>query len=472
MEKFFRGVQCLILPEFSGFNKRIKDREQEIRGILFRADVRVVLVAAYTSIDRLGEPVSAIVSKFLQAQNNAGDTEVFTYEVFDLKRIYGHLSGSADAKANFQIGLWDWGRREDPYKAYYGQVLVSEIATWAKYGRPLFAKNLRYYRGDTDVNEAIERTLVDRPTHFWYFNNGITILCKNVDKALVGGTEREHGIFDCTGVNIVNGAQTVGTIWEAAKRDPSCISQSKATAYVRLISLQNSPEAFGGEVTIAANTQNKIQHRDFAALDPEQERLAREMALDGKRYAFKSGDPDPEGENGCNIEEATVALACSALDVTMTVQAKREVGQLWQDITKPPYTNLFRPDLTSRAMWRAVLVLREVEKELRATDKSGLPRGELVAVHENRLILHRVFLDSGIAAEYRNPAVNEDDLVLNVRRVTKSVLIKLAELIERNYPGAYLATLAKNLQKNKNLEVALSGTAVRNENLTLFDDAQ
>jgi hypothetical protein len=156
----------------------------------------------------------------------------------------------------------------------------------------------------------------------------------------------------------------------------------------------------------------------------------------------------------------------------MTVQAKREVGQLWQDITKPPYTNLFRPDLTSRAMWRAVLVLREVEKELRATDKSGLPRGELVAVHENRLILHRVFLDSGIAAEYRNPAVNEDDLVLNVRRVTKSVLIKLAELIERNYPGAYLATLAKNLQKNKNLEVALSGTAVRNENLTLFDDAQ
>jgi hypothetical protein len=103
---------------------------------------------------------------------------------------------------------------------------------------------------------------------------------------------------------------------------------------VRIISLEKCPPGFGSDVTRATNTQNEIKHRDFAALDETQLNIAREMTLDGRVYAFKSGDPDPKGEEGCTIEEAIIALACAASDVTMAVVAKREVGGLWKDIQK------------------------------------------------------------------------------------------------------------------------------------------
>ena len=70
-------------------------------------------------------------------------------------------------------------------------------------------------------------------------------------------------------------------------------------------------------------------------------RLASEFLLDGLRYAYKSGDPPPESRVGCTIVDATVALACAA-DLALTVQAKREIGRLFEDIEGEPYTILFQ----------------------------------------------------------------------------------------------------------------------------------
>ncbi len=308
--------------------------------------------------------------------------------------------------------LREWGTTESPFRAYYGQVLVQEIASWASYGRLLFAKNLRYYRGPTDVNEGIEKTLNDTPNNFWYYNNGITILCNSLGKSIAGGNQRDYGQFECNGVSIVNGAQTVGAIWAVAKRmGAAYLNSISARVHVRIISLEQCPEGFDSEVTRAANTQNPIRHRDYAALDPEQQRLANEMMLDRRRYAFKSGDPDPEGDEGCTIDEATVALACANADIGMAVQAKREVGQLWQDIKKPPYTTLFNTRLTATTMWRAVKVLRAVEDQLRRIDRDNVPRGGQVAIHGNRFILHRVFMDPGVRALYRDSSKHESVLL-------------------------------------------------------------
>ena len=215
------------------------------------------------------------------------------------------------------------------------------------------------------------------------------------------------------------------------------------------------PRGIRTEVTRAANTQNPIRQRDYAALDPEQHRLAAEMALDKRRYAYKSGDVDPKGSDGCNIEEVTVALACASSDVSMAVQAKREVGQLWQDIHKPPYTTLFNSQLSAQTMWRAVLVLRAVEEELDSMDTASSPRGELVAVHGNRFILHRVFMTSQIRGAFRDPRVPELDLASTAKSLVSSIFADVAALVQLLHSNAYLANVFKNSQKNKDLETTL-----------------
>lgn len=64
---------------------------------------------------------------------------------------------------------------------------MSVAQWWKDHGRNLFARNIRNFKGSTEVNNSITATLRDQPEHFWYFNNGITILCSRVQKQVFGG---------------------------------------------------------------------------------------------------------------------------------------------------------------------------------------------------------------------------------------------------------------------------------------------
>ncbi|HKU73591.1 MAG TPA: AIPR family protein [Pyrinomonadaceae bacterium] len=453
---FIDGIQSLIRADFSGFNEKIRKREAEMRAnLLMRSDVRVVLVPCYTSPHELAEPIQKALAIFLRRQNNVGEQDVFTLETLNLKRLYSHLTGSASSKINLTIALSEWGKMDTPYRAFYGQVKLVDVAQWSQHGRALWARNLRFYRGATEVNDAMENTVLKDPERFWYFNNGITLLCNKVQKTLINGDARDYGIFECEGVSIVNGAQTVGVVWELNRKDPAHLGALDSRVHLRMISLENCPAEFGIDLTRATNTQNRILNRDFAALDPNQQRLAIEMSMDGRRYAFKSGDQDPKNGEGCNIVEATVALACANEDVTLAVQAKREVSQLWYDIEKPPYTTLFNEQLTAKPMWRSVLILRAVQKQLAELDKSDLIRGDWLAIHGNRFILHRVFLDP-VVKNFRNPQLEEQEILAAASVATSEVLRDLSQLVQERHPNAYLANLFKNTQKCKSLDHRLS----------------
>lgn len=468
IEKFLSGVNALMRPNFSGFDSKIKARESEIRSFLMRSDFRVVLLVAYCNSQDLGSEAKSPVDSFVELNNNVGDAEVFSFESFGLARIYKALSGSPEGKIDLEIVLREWGTLADPYRAYYGQILLSDVASWVQHDKALFHKNLRFYSSGTEVNEAIEKTAIEASQHFWYFNNGITVLCNSIKKKLINTDNRDYGAFDCYGASVINGAQTVGVIWDVAKKTNGYLASSKSRVSVRILSLEGTPEGFASDVTRAANTQNRIQNRDFASLDPLQHHLANEMMLDQKRYAFKSGDPDPRGEDGCNIEESTVALACAHGNLDIAMTAKREVGQLWKDIKKPPYTLLFHPKLTSRIMWRAVKILREVESELAKVDPT-VPRGEFIAVHGSRFILRRVFLDPEMP-NYRDPAVSDPEILTYARKSTQECLRNLASIIERKYPQAYLANLFKNFQKCEDLDEELTNSPA-NMQFELFQEA-
>jgi hypothetical protein len=138
---------------------------------------------------------------------------------------------------------------------------------------------------------------------------------------------------------------------------------------VRIISLEHSPPDFGRLITRAANLQNAVGNREFAAMDPTQHRLAMDFALDKRRYVYKQGETDPKGDEGCDIAEATQALAC-AHSTALAVQVKREIGALWADTAAPPYAELFNGSLSATRVWRSVLILRAVDEELQKLKNS------------------------------------------------------------------------------------------------------
>jgi AIPR protein len=359
------------------------------------------------------------------------------------------LTVSSDAEGGsikLEVLLHDWGGCTQPYASYYGQVAAGDIgAWWVDHHQLLFAKNLRKFTGSTEVNEAIKNTLMKDPAKFWYFNNGITILCNRLQKKRLGGSKTASGVFVCEGVSVVNGAQTVGCIGEVAIADPDALIHARVG--VRLISLANCPDDFGSAISRAANTQNRIERRDFAALDPEQERLRKELHLDlEKTYIYKSGDtPEPQTEY-CTIEEATIALACANEDATLAVQAKREIGKLWEDITKVPYKLLFNGSLSALKMWRLVELLRVVDNTLRDGLDTRRNRERMVAVHGNRFILQQIFRQV-VLSELDDPHSNFELIKANAAKLVPVILASLVKHVDKLFKGSYVNSLFKNASK-------------------------
>ena len=116
------------------------------------------------------------------------------------------------------------------FKAYYMMTPIKQLyemnakAKEEKY--PIFEKNIREYLGKNKVNKEIIKTLKDEKERekFFYYNNGITIICENVKKE--EGNEIE---LTLTKPQVVNGCQTVNTIYEVLKDYKN--SESKKTEF-------------------------------------------------------------------------------------------------------------------------------------------------------------------------------------------------------------------------------------------------
>ncbi|BDA72345.1 hypothetical protein CAL7716_065110 [Calothrix sp. PCC 7716] len=235
---------------------------------------------------------------------------------------------------------------------------------WLQHKNKLFAKNIRDFLGGSEVNSEIIKTIETEPEFFWYFNNGITVLCKDVTKVSVK-KDRIQADFIAKGISIVNGAQTIGSIG-AIYEDASDEQKEKlesAEVFIRFISLDKcESESFGLRVTKATNTQNRVEVRDFVALDFEQERLSKEFRRINKNYHYKrSADTFSPDESNYGLEEATVTLACANNDVNLVILVKQDISKVWSDTSQSPYIDLFNSKVDALQLVRQINIKREID---------------------------------------------------------------------------------------------------------------
>lgn len=444
MLKFRDGLDDLVQFKWENFNDKVRERKREIESLLLNPAVQIHVIFAHMGTGELASDVRSRMEQYLRDLNDPTETATFAY--FDQARLHRLLL--AETRANnidLSVELSDWGQSDGPPRAIYGRVPASEIARWVtEYGQPLFAKNVRVLLPDSEVNEGLLTTLEHSPESFWYFNNGITVLCNQIAKAPAGGSDRRQGSFEFRGSSIVNGAQTAGSL---ARAQDSVFSAQleRAQVMVRFISLEGATDDFASNVTRATNTQNRIGGRDFVSLDPEQARIKDEFAVEHLHYVYRSGEADPKPEEGCGIVQATVALACSNTNPALATQAKREISRLWDDITRAPYKQLFNAQTTYLRVWRTVRVLRIVEAALESITNTVDGREKLIAVHGNRAVLHLVFQDLRMD-RIEDPHFNWEAEEARAKALVEPTLSTVVTVVEDNFPG-YPASLFKNATK-------------------------
>lgn len=446
IHKFVQGFRDLVNAEFERFNDKVRAKQEALEQALGDPNVTFMLILAHTGSAPLSQEGRRIVEDLLKDVNDPIETAGF--ESLTQTELHAFLRrGAKGAQPDLRVTLHEWGHTQDPYPAYYGQVDAAAVAEWfATYRGSLFDKNLREFLGrSSEVNASLLDTLRNHPEHFWYLNNGVTVLCEKVGKAAAGSTMKKSGAFEFVAVSVVNGAQTVGCIGEAALEDPSLVADARVM--VRFISLENCPPDFASEVTRGTNTQNRVERRDFVALDREQTRIREELAIDGITYAIKSGEATPDPSSGCSVVEATVALACAQATSEMAVQAKREIGRLWvgaeSGSTGSLYRRMFNGRTSGQEVWRSVRTLREIDKNILVEQRKRAGRERQIGVHGNRILAHLVF--TGLSPHV-NAGTEEEfkETLAKVPALVRAHYETLVTVINDSYANNYLASLFKN----------------------------
>jgi len=302
LDKFIVGVYDLLNEDWAKFNSRFSAIRDEISNGIKR-DPEVVLVAAYNSDNPISAECQQIIDKFLN-ENNSDSQDVVSFRSYNLTKLVRTIgvvkSGST---SDVDLNLLQWGEQKDPYYAIYGKVSCADVAEWHKaHSDLLFTENIRNTLTDSDINIQIEAALLKEPFSFWYLNNGITAIADQIARKPVGlGEQRESSYWRVANLKIVNGAQTTGSIAKAYFKNPKAVSN----AYVQLkvISLENAPVDIAHKITTATNTQNRVEPKDFLALDPRRDGLAESFRKINIQYCYRRGERVVDANSGLEVQE-------------------------------------------------------------------------------------------------------------------------------------------------------------------------
>ncbi len=450
---FIAGIKRVINLDFDGCNKKLAAKQSEITAAIRDMDYQIEMIFCHTGSQIMDTYALRPIDELLGQVNEDDTTELLVFVESKLQDIYDYLANgqNSDNIVLDDVLLNNWGTIDAPYKAYYGTIPVAAIGAWFnQYGNRLFAKNIRYYKGSTEVNQGIKEVLKNEPDKFFYYNNGIKVLCKKITKKAAYSTDRNTGLFVLEGVSLVNGAQTTGTIGAVYAESPELLSS--ACVYIQMIDLGEASEEQAVQITKLSNTQNKIEGKDFASLDPNQERLRMELSFGGIQYLYKAGAKVDSPERQISLDEAIVAQACSLDDLTITALTKRNVGALTENIEKAPYKLLFNGSTNSFSLHNNVQVLRAVEHCISQNEPTVTGRKRLVLVHGNRYLLHliigRVQQTEGFTTQYIGAA----EIAASVSEIFTEVWENVYASMEEHFSESYPAHIFKNVGRLRTLE--------------------
>jgi len=447
VSKFKDGIQDLLAQKYDRFNNSINKIRGAVEVAMRRGGCKVHVVLAYTGT-ALSDDKRTILADIERLYNaiNPGSTRCFVRGISSLHGLQLDAQ-AANPIEDAEVELKNFGYISDPYRGYYGRLSAKRLSELVRqYDDRIVEKNIRRFRGSTVVNEGMLSTIHNESAHFFYFNNGVTFLCDSIRALPPVHETREIGRFNVSGLSVINGAQTVGSI---AREPAEYYDAHPAEVLATFICLENAPEpeTFGMQVTQFRNRQNAVDLEDFAGLDEQQDSWKATLELAGVTYLFKHGDDDPPlSDSVFSVREAAPALACSRTTADWAdyvIAAKSDRKRLFRrpehvragSPLNNAYKELFRDSLTAREMWCSVQIQRLTEKTLRDRAKGEQDQQDADILRQGVwIVLHILFIKTKLQ--------NEATLVL-----TEAEKLRISVAIDVITNQLVISTKAQNYNK-------------------------
>jgi hypothetical protein len=186
----------------------------------------------------------------------------------------------------------------------------------------LFARNIRGFLGqNTAVNAGMASTLEKEPERFFYYNNGITIVCEEAVKRSSKGKD----VLRVRNPQIINGQQTTRALAEYSDRS------ANASVLVKVIKVPRSAhdgedefDALVSNIVAGTNWQNSITASDLRSNDRRQIEIERALKGYGylylrKRMTIAEARRSAHGRNYKPVKKDELAQAVAGCDLDPVV---------------------------------------------------------------------------------------------------------------------------------------------------------
>jgi len=206
---------------------------------------------------------------------------------------------------------------------------------FSKTGIRLFAKNIRGYLGITDINDSMIDTIKKEPSNFWYYNNGVTLVCDNARREV----EANEDVLIVDGAQIINGQQTTRTLEKNGSDDTNVLV--KVIKIPRNMDGDSHYDKLVNSIVRSTNWQNHIEPSDLVSNDYIQVFLERELRKRNYQYIRKRMSKSEArsifGQGYWQIDKRELAQAVAACLFDPVVVRKGREG-LFED---PYYKSIF-----------------------------------------------------------------------------------------------------------------------------------
>ena len=291
--------------------------------------------------------------KFIQSfKKDFPEIEIEFFDFDSIKKYYmeEYLVSRSPApdKISFQV-ITNILEKDLPYKARVFTAKAEELAKlYNDYKERIFQQNVRYSLGlkSKSINEQILKTAKspDKCKNFWYYNNGINIICKELKPTTNGK------IINLIKAQIINGAQTTYSLYEAYQN-----GELQPETEVLIRAVETSDKDFMDLVTLYTNSQNAIRLRDLCSNDEVQTKTQKILGdgytyfYERKRGEFESLYPTNEAKKttfGSDYESKIIsnekaAQGFSAMFLNTPSEAKSQKSRIFMKDDGGFYKNIF-----------------------------------------------------------------------------------------------------------------------------------
>ncbi len=398
----------------------------------------------------------AEIDMFLREANTPTEP-VFSVSVADINELIArHRRALQETTPNEIILEFS---KPNPYehgtgemRALIGSVSGRTIAElFDKHGNAILEANVRNYLGNVAINRQIERTASDHnhANRFWFYNNGISIVCSQYSFR----SQVETSKVRLLNAQIVNGCQTVHSLWHAYKNGTL---REDVEVLARIIE-QPDPE-FVPLVTRFNNSQNAVRSADLVGRDPIQMRLKQELEAQGYYYETRRGDwkqyfADRDerittfgtqyNDHVIRLKEA--AQACAAFYLQHPVIAKNNTSLLTTRIDEEGlYEEVFDAEVSAERVIVAIQLMRKITAKRSAIVETGKPAS--LAKYADWLPHADFYILALFARQFLNPKLltSNESMIAYMNAVNlkfdslfSSLAKKIGKLVAKRYkePG-------------------------------------